>query len=81
MLAATPSESVDCCVTSPPYWGHRQYTTEGIGLESDAASYIARLSAILAEVQRVLRRTGSLWLNIGDTYVSKGLAGIHALGL
>jgi DNA modification methylase len=63
-------------MTSPPYWGHRRYAASGIGQEPDPKSYIEHLVAILDEVGRVLRPSGSLWLNIGDSYVSKCLAGI-----
>ncbi|MFN8545531.1 MAG: site-specific DNA-methyltransferase [Candidatus Binatia bacterium] len=76
VLTTFPAESVDCCMTSPPYWGHRQYAATGIGLEPDPTSYIEHLVAILSDVKRVLKPSGSLWLNIGDTYVSKCLAGI-----
>ncbi len=76
VLREFPAESIDCCMTSPPYWGHRQYAREGVGLEADYRHYIARLAAIFEEVGRVLKNTGSLWLNIGDTYQEKRLLGI-----
>src|SRR4029077_11658822 len=76
VLAQLPSNSVDCCMTSPPYWGHRQYSTEAIGLESDYRSYISHLVAVFNEMKRVLKDTGSFWLNIGDTYLNKRLVGI-----
>jgi DNA modification methylase len=76
VLKGLPERSVDCCVTSPPYWGHREYETAGIGQESAVGHYIQSLSAILFEVRRVLKREGSLWLNIGDTYESKQLVGV-----
>lgn len=76
VLGEFPDACVDCCMTSPPYWGHRQYATAGIGLESDYQDYIRALIQILREVQRVLKPTGSLWLNIGDTYDQKQLLGI-----
>lgn len=76
LLKDLPSEVIDCVITSPPYWGHREYAVEGIGLEKDPAAYISSLTTILAEVHRVLRSSGSLWLNLGDTYVKKSLAGI-----
>jgi DNA modification methylase len=63
-------------MTSPPYWGQRQYSTEGIGLESNYRDYIAHLLAIVQEVRRVLKPTGSFWLNIGDSYQTKRLLGI-----
>lgn len=67
---------IDCCMTSPPYWGHRQYSTGGIGLESDWRDYIKNLCAIVSEVKRVLKPSGSFWLNIGDSYENKNLVGI-----
>ncbi|HVP83106.1 MAG TPA: site-specific DNA-methyltransferase [Rhizomicrobium sp.] len=75
-LAAMPDESVDMCMTSPPYWGHREYDAPGIGNENEWRDYIAALIRILAEVKRVLKPEGSLWLNIGDSYDSKSLVGI-----
>lgn len=76
VLRCFPADSFDCCMTSPPYWRKRQYSDGGIGLEKSYDDYIGRLSAILAEVRRVLKPTGSLWLNLGDSYKNKGLAGI-----
>lgn len=76
VLRDLPSESIDCCVTSPPYWGHRQYASVGIGLESEYREYVRSLAAICQEVRRVLKATGSFWLNIGDTYQGKQLLGI-----
>jgi len=60
-------------MTSPPYWGHRQYSTEGIGLEPDWRDYVESLCAITAEVKRVLKPRGSFWLDIGDSYRDKNL--------
>ena len=68
--------SIDCCMTSPPYWGQREYANGGIGLEPDYAAYIQNLLAIALEIQRVLKKSGSFWLNLGDTYHDKGLMGI-----
>ena len=76
VLSSFPSECIDCAMTSPPYWGQRQYSTEGIGLEPDYREYIANLLAVIKEVGRVLKPTGSFWLNIGDTYQSKRVPGI-----
>lgn len=76
VLRAFPAESVDCCMTSPPYWGQRQYAVSGIGLEDDYKHYIVQLSAVFSELKRVLKNTGSFWLNIGDTYQNKRLLGI-----
>lgn len=71
-----PSECVDCCMTSPPYWGHRDYASPGIGLESDLDQYIWNLVGVLDEVKRVLKPTGSLWLNLGDSYQDKRQMGV-----
>jgi site-specific DNA-methyltransferase (adenine-specific) len=76
VLRGLPSESLDCCVTSPPYWGQRQYASEGIGLERDYSEYISHLAEIFLELKRVLKLTGSFWLNLGDTYLNKRLLGI-----
>jgi site-specific DNA-methyltransferase (adenine-specific) len=76
VLGTFPAGVIDCCMTSPPYWGHRQYSREGIGLEADWRDYVGNLCAIVAEVKRVLKPSGSFWLNIGDSYQSKSLAGI-----
>lgn len=73
VLPGIPDASVDVVMTSPPYWGHREYAEAGMGLESDRRDYVARLLAVCAELHRVIKPTGSLWLNLGDTYRSKGL--------
>ena len=65
--------SAQCVVTSPPYWGLRDYGTPGqIGLEPTPEAYVARLVAVFREVRRVLKDDGTLWLNLGDTYSSGG---------
>lgn len=65
------SESVDCCVTSPPYYGLRDYGVDGqIGLEETLEEYISKLVMVFDEVRRVLKPKGTLWLNMGDTYCS-----------
>jgi site-specific DNA-methyltransferase (adenine-specific) len=71
-----PDESVDFCMTSPPYWNKRQYHDGGIGLEATYQDYIANLLAIFAQIKRVLKSSGSCWLNIGDSYHQKSLVGI-----
>ncbi|MBX3054501.1 MAG: site-specific DNA-methyltransferase [Caldilineaceae bacterium] len=71
VLATLESESIDCIVTSPPYYGQRDYTIDGqIGLEHHPELYISNLVAVFREAYRVLKSTGSLWVNIGDTYWS-----------
>lgn len=76
VLRNLPDESVDFAMTSPPYWGKREYEGGGIGLEADHREFISNLVAIIRELKRVLRSTGSFWLNIGDSYSGKGLMGI-----
>jgi len=63
-------------MTSPPYWGKREYENGGIGLEHDYRNFVQNLAAIFSEVKRVLKPEGSFWLNIGDTYENKGLVGV-----
>lgn len=70
-LATLPEKSVNCCVTSPPYFGLRDYGVDGqIGLEPTPAEFVAELVAVFREVRRVLRDDGTLWLNLGDSYCS-----------
>lgn len=70
-LQRLPTESIQCIVTSPPYWGLRDYGIEGqIGLEVQLQQYINKLVSVFAEAKRVLKNTGVLWLNIGDGYTS-----------
>lgn len=70
-LQRLPSASVQCVVTSPPYWGLRDYGIDGqIGLEAQLQQYINKLVAVFSEVRRVLADDGVLWLNIGDGYTS-----------
>jgi len=72
-LRQLPDESVNCCVTSPPYWGLRDYGVPGqIGLERTPDEYVARLVEVFREVRRVLRADGTCWLNLGDSYTSGG---------
>ncbi|WP_447902657.1 DNA-methyltransferase [Stenotrophomonas pavanii] len=74
--------SVQTCVTSPPYYGLRDYGVAGqIGLEDTPAEYVARLVAVFREVRRLLRDDGTLWLNLGDSYASKPNGSIGATGL
>lgn len=69
VLRTMADESIQCCVTSPPYWALRDYGVHGqIGLESTPEEYIARMVGIFREVRRVLDRHGTCWINIGDSY-------------
>ena len=71
VLKTLPDCSVHCCVTSPPYFGLRDYGCAGqIGLESTPDAYVAELVAVFREVRRVLRDDGTLWLNLGDSYAN-----------
>lgn len=87
VLRTLPSESVHCVVTSPPYWGLRDYGVEGqIGLEPTPAEFIAKLVTVFREVRRVLRSDGTCWINMGDSYANDGkwggsTGGKHASGL
>ena len=73
ILRTLPSESVHCCVTSPPYWGLRDYGVDGqLGLEKSPEEYVVRMVDVFREVRRVVKGDGTLWLNIGDSY-----AGYH----
>lgn len=68
-LATLPDESVNCCVTSPPYWGLRDYGEAGqIGLEPTPQEYVTRLVRVFEEVRRVLGKDGVCWVNLGDSY-------------
>ena len=77
VLALLPKASVDCIVTSPPYYGQRDYGVRGqIGLEDHPQQYIDRLITVFRAAKRVLKPSGSLWVNLGDTYWSgKGKSG------
>ncbi|MFD8494850.1 DNA-methyltransferase [Amycolatopsis sp. NPDC059657] len=69
VLAGFPGESVDCVVTSPPYWGLRDYRVRGqYGAESTVEEYVATLVAVFDELARVIKPGGSAWLNLGDTF-------------
>lgn len=76
LLKLFPDGCIDCVMTSPPYWGHRAYANGGIGLEDTWDEYINNLLTIFCEIKRVLKPSGSFWLNIGDSYQHKSLVGI-----
>ena len=70
-LAELPDESIDCVVTSPPYWGLRDYGVDGqIGLEPTLGEHLDVMVRVFREVRRVLKRSGTLWLNYGDCYAT-----------
>ena len=75
-LRLFPAASVDCCLTSPPYYGHRRYAAGGLGAEGRWPDYVAALGTVTAELRRVLHPAGSLWLNLGDTYRGKRQLGV-----
>lgn len=82
ILKTLPSDLVDCCVCSPPYYGLRSYLPEGhpdkaleIGLEATPEAYVSKLVEVFREVRRVLKKEGTLWLNLGDSYASAWASG------
>ena len=76
VLRTLADESVHCVVTSPPYFGLRDYgIAEQIGLEATPDAYVAEMVAVFREVRRVLRKDGTLWLNLGDSYAGGGTVG------
>ena len=69
VLRTMESDSVDCCISSPPYYGLRDYGVEGqLGLEKTFQEYLSKLIEIYAEVKRVIKPTGTIWVNLGDSY-------------
>lgn len=82
LLRAVPDEVFDCIITSPPYFNQREYDVAPrmrglvVGEEDSLADYVDRMGAVFAEVRRVLKGRGSLWLNLGDKFIDKELAGI-----
>ena len=84
VLKTLADESIDCCITSPPYFNLRDYGMDGqIGLEKTPQNYVAKLVSVFKEVKRVLKRDGTLWVNIGDCYAGsgKGAAVYEAKGI
>ncbi len=78
VLPTLEAETIQCCVTSPPYWGLRDYDHPGqIGAEESPDEYVRNLVAVFAEVKRVLRKDGTVWLNVGDAYARNGGTGGH----
>lgn len=85
VVKTLPDESVNCVVTSPPYYGLRDYGVDGqLGLEETPEQYIYKLVSLFREIRRVLKRDGTVWVNLGDSYAgncsrtSKGRAGMGA---
>jgi DNA modification methylase len=75
-LKQLPDGCVDCCVTSPPYFGLRDYGHEGqIGLEQTPEAFVSKMVEVFTEVKRVLKKEGTLWLNLGDSYNGSGKGG------
>ena len=75
-LRGLPADSVDCCVTSPPYFGLRDYGVEGqMGLEPTPEAFVQAMVEVFREVRRVLKPGGTLWLNLGDSYARNGGTG------
>jgi len=69
VLGGVPDCSVNCCVTSPPYFGLRDYGVDGqLGLEPTPLEYVEKLVGVFREVRRVLKDDGTVWLNLGDSY-------------
>jgi len=80
-LREMPSESVNCCVTSPPYWGLRDYGVAGqIGKEKTVEDWVVRLVDVFEEVRRVLRHDGTAWVNLGDCYAAGKMSNVEAGG-
>jgi len=72
-LKTLEDKSVNCCVTSPPYWGLRDYgESDQLGLEETPEEYVANMVKVFSEVKRVLTKDGTLWLNLGDSYAGSG---------
>lgn len=81
VLATLPDQSVQTCVTSPPYFGLRDYGVDGqIGLESTVEAFVDELVSVFREVRRVLKDDGTLWLNLGDSYAANRGSGASGMG-
>ena len=78
VLKGMADESVDCCITSPPYWGLRDYGCDRqLGLEKTPEEYVFNMVQLFREVKRVLKDDGVLWLNLGDSYAGSGVHKEH----
>lgn len=81
-LKTLPTDSIDCVITSPPYWNLRDYDIDGqIGLEESVDDWLAAMRTVFSEVARVLKPGGGLWLNIGDTFSHSDRVGVPAKGM
>ena len=81
VMRSMPDESVHCCVTSPPYWGLRDYGVDGqIGLEETLQEWVEKMVAVFREVRRVLRKDGTCWVNLGDSYAGNPSGGQGGTG-
>ena len=81
-MATLPDQSVHCCVSSPPYWGLRDYgMADQMGLEQTPVEFVEQLVTVFREVRRVLRDDGTLWLNLGDSYSNIGKTGGYTSGV
>ena len=81
VLKTFPDEFIDCCVTSPPYWGLRDYGVSGqLGLEKTPEEYVAKMVEVFREVKRVLKKEGTVWLNLGDSYANNGVSDSSKVG-
>lgn len=81
VLQQLPESSIQCCVTSPPYWGLRDYGEDGqLGLEPTPEEYVQKMVAIFREIRRVLRDDGTVWLNLGDSYAANRGNGASGIG-
>ena len=82
ILKQIPDNTIDCVITSPPYWNLRDYDVDQseidsiIGMEKDPKDYVEKLRVIFHEIKRILKKDGSLWLNLGDKYHNKALMGM-----
>lgn len=80
-LQKLPDNSIDCCISSPPYWGLRDYGVDGqIGLEDTPEEYVEQMVNVFREVKRVLKPEGTLWLNLGDSYANNTQEGNKVFG-
>lgn len=74
-LKELPDECIDMVMTSPPYWSLRNYSVDGqIGLEPTFQKYVSRLCDVFDEIKRVLKKEGTIWVNLGDTYIGNGIS-------